>query len=111
MANSDVRITILGSNSRGECDAGCGTDWSLPESLALAGERLRERFKRDIPVEYIHMDKSSDSPMVREWDEQIKNKNFSLPLLLLNNRVRISGQFDIRQVLDVVEIEMEVGDF
>jgi hypothetical protein len=30
-------------------------------------------------------------------------------LLLINGRLRIAGQFDIRQVVDAVEAEMEIG--
>jgi len=30
-------------------------------------------------------------------------------MLLINGQVRISGQFDIRQLLDTVEVEKELG--
>ncbi|MBA7696303.1 hypothetical protein ES703_104948 [subsurface metagenome] len=44
-----------------------------------------------------------------EWKEVIKNKGLLLPLLLLNGKLRISGQFDIRQLLDTIEVEIEIG--
>ncbi len=45
-----------------------------------------------------------------EWKEIIKNKNLSLPLLLVNGQPRVSGEFDIRQLLDAIEVEIEIGD-
>ena len=111
MVNSGINITILGDNSQGECDARCGIDWTSPESVPFAVERIKERFGEDIPLEYINMDENKTGQLVNEWFETAKSKNLSLPLLLLNGQLRISGQFDIRQLLDVIEIEREVGGF
>ena len=111
MASSDIRITILGDDSRGECDAACGIDWTAPESVPFAVARIKERFGEDIPLEYINMVENKNRQLVREWTETVKNKNLSFPLLLLNGQLRISGQFDIRQLLDVIEIEREVSRF
>ncbi|MFC1920627.1 DUF1462 family protein [Chloroflexota bacterium] len=104
-----INITILGGGTQGECDAGCGEDWSSPESITLAVGRIKERFGEDIPVEYINIAENKTEQVVQDWSETIKSKDLSLPLLLLNGQIRISGQFDIRQLLDVIEIEMEVA--
>jgi len=32
-----------------------------------------------------------------------------VPLLLVNGRLRIAGQFDVRQIVDAIEAEMEIG--
>ena len=108
MAPDGIRVVVLGGSAPGECEAGCGTDWSAAESISLASERIRERFGQEIDIEYIDAaDKTS--PVADEWRGKIREKDLSLPLLLLNNRLRISGQFDVRQLLDVIEIELEVG--
>ena len=111
MANSNIRITILGDDIEDECDAGCGIDWASPESVPFAVERIKERFGEDIPLEYVNMTENNSRQIVQEWTETVKSKNLSLPLLLLNGQLRISGRFDIRQLLDVIEIEREVGGF
>ena len=108
MVPDGVRVTVLGGSAPGECDAGCGTDWSAAESISLASERIRERFGREINIEYVDAADRAN-PVAKEWREKIREKDLSLPLLLLNNRLRISGQFDVRQLLDVIEIELEVG--
>jgi len=107
----NIKITILVGDNQGECDANCGVDWSLPESVTLAAGRIKERFGEDFPIECIDMAENKTDRLVQEWTENIKSKTFSLPLLFLNGRLRISGQFDIRQLLDVIEIEKEVGGF
>ena len=111
MGSSVVKITILGDDSQGECDASCGIDWTLPESVPFAVERIKERFGEDILLEYLNMAENKTRRFVQEWTETVKDKNLSLPLLLLNGQLRISGQFDIRQLLDVIEIERELGGF
>ncbi len=111
LGSSNIKITILGDDSQGECDAGCGIDWASPESVPFAAERIKERFGEDIPLEYVNMAENKTRRLVQEWNENVKDKNLSLPLLLLNGQLRISGRFDIRQLLDVIEIEREVGGF
>lgn len=104
-----MKITILGGNAEGECEVGCGEDWSSQEAITLASGRIKERFGEDIPLEYIDLSDDSAEKNTREWKEMIKSRNLALPLLLLDGELRISGQFDIRQLLDVVEVEREVG--
>jgi disulfide oxidoreductase YuzD len=108
---SDIRIQILVGDDQGECDANCGMDWSAAESISLAAGRIKERFGEDVPIERIDMREDRNSEFVRGWSETIKTRNLSLPLLLLNGQVRISGQFDMRQLLDVIEIERELGGY
>ncbi len=108
---SGIKITILGGGIQGECEAGCGEDWSSPDSITLAYERIKERFGEDIPIEYIDLSGDTDDKRVQEWNNIVKDRNLSLPLLLMNGEIRISGQFDFRQLLDVIEIQMEVGGF
>ncbi len=104
-----IQITII-DDSRGEkCDAYCGEDWSSPEALALAKQRIKDRFGDKIELQYLDLSKAMANQDTLEWNEVIKNKNLSLPLLLINGQPRISGQFDIRQLLDAIEAEIEIG--
>ncbi len=104
-----IHITILNDPRKQECDAACGEDWSLPETIALANQRIKDRFGEKIQLEYLDLHGATDNKQTSEWDRLIKNKNLSLPLLLVNGELRISGQFDIRQLLDVVDAEIEIG--
>jgi hypothetical protein len=36
------------------------------------------------------------------------DKDLSLPLLIIDGQTRISGQFDIRQLIDAINAEVEI---
>ncbi|MFC1990428.1 hypothetical protein ACFLVW_07785 [Chloroflexota bacterium] len=95
---------------RRECDADCGTDWSSAEAIALASQRIEDRFGAKMGLSYLDLSQPTAEPHALEWRREIENKNLLLPLLLINGQPRISGQFDIRQLLDAIEAEMEIGD-
>lgn len=108
MSKQTIRVTIIEDSSREECQAGCGVDWSSPEAIALAGQRIKDRFGDRIQLEYLDLSQAAASQDVSQWNEIIKIKNLSPPLLLINSQPRIAGQFDIRQLLDAIEAEMEI---
>ncbi len=103
------QITILGGSSREECDASCGEDWSSPEVIALARQRIKNGFGDKVRLEYLDLSKATVNRQTLEWSQVIRSKNLAVPLLLINGEPRISGQFDIRQLLDAIEAEMEIG--
>ncbi len=109
MDKKPVQITIINDPARQECDASCGTDWSSPEAIALAEQRIKERFGDAIPITYFDLAGDTAGKDVLDWNDEINSKNLSLPLLLLNGQLRISGRFDIRQLLDIIEVQMEIG--
>ncbi len=76
--------------------------------MTLSRQRIGERFGDKIQLEYLDLSKTKTDPRTSEWCRVIKSKNLSVPLLLINGAPRISGQFDIRQLLDAIEAEMEI---
>ncbi|MFC1932239.1 DUF1462 family protein [Chloroflexota bacterium] len=109
MNEHDIQIVIVNDSKGEKCDAECGVDWSSAEAVALASQRIEDRFGDEIKLEYIDLSQATDNPFALELSQEIKNKNLSLPLLLINGQPRISGQFDIRQLLDTIEVEIELG--
>jgi disulfide oxidoreductase YuzD len=103
-----IQITILDDSHTEECQAGCSIDWSSSESLALARQQVKERFGDRVKIEYLNMSRTATNRDMLQWREEIRNKNFLLPLLLLNGQLRISGPFDFRQLMDTIEVEVEV---
>ncbi len=104
-----IRIIIIDDQRRRDCDANCGTDWSSPEAAALASQRIEDRFGAKVRLSYLDLSQPTAEPHALELSREIENKNLQLPLLLINGQLRISGQFDIRQLLDAIEAEMEIG--
>ena len=105
-----IQITIIDDSSREKCDAYCGVDWTSREAIALASQRIKDRFGDKIHLAYLNLSKPmTNHDALEKWNQATKNKNLSLPLLLINGQPRISGQFDIRQLLDAIDAEMEIG--
>ena len=101
---------IIIDDSKGEkCDAHCGVDWSSVEAITLSSQRIKDRFGDKIQLEYIDLSKPITNRHALELIQGIKNKNLSLPLLLINGEPRISGQFDIRLLLDAINAELELN--
>ena len=108
MLKRRTQITIIDKSRQEKCNAGCGEDWSSPETLALARQRIKDRFGDEVQLKHLDLSETV-SNYAPEWNEVIKNKNLALPLLLINGEPRISGEFDMRQLLDAIEAEMEMG--
>ena len=109
MAKHDIKITIINDSRWQECEAECGIDWSSSEAMALASQRIKDRFGDGVQLAYLDLSKAVANHDALEWREVIKNKDLLLPLLLINGQLRISGRFDIRQLLDTIEVEIEMG--
>ena len=110
MNKHPVRITIINDPlNNQDCDASCGTDWSSLQSLELARKQVRERFDGDIRLTYLDITQDTTSEDVKRWMEEINRKHLSVPLLIINGHLRISGNFDIRQMLEAIEVESELG--
>jgi hypothetical protein len=101
-----VKIAIVANTvSPQACAAKCGTDWSKPEILSAAQQQVLERFGDLASLEYVDLPKSGDATAVRKIKSTVKG--MPLPVLLANGRPRIAGEFDLRQVMDVIEAALE----
>ena len=104
-----IEVSIIDESTRRDCDAACGTDWASPEAVALAIRRIKDRFGDGVRLEYSDLSHGSVDQRIGEWRQAIRERNLSVPLLLVNGRLRIAGQFDVRQIVDAIEAEMEIG--
>ncbi len=101
-----LTVTIV-DNASSECGASCGEDWSSPDTINLARQRIKERFGDEIRLEYLHLPGATTDQQTPQWHQRIKN--LSAPVLVMNGEPRIAGQFSIRQLLDAIEAEIEIG--
>ena len=103
-----VQVTVLNDSRIEGCEAACAIDWSDRDELALAARQVKERFGDDIHIAFADLSEDGIGPDLMKWSDRAVEKNLSFPLLLLNDLVRIAGNFDIRQLLDVIEVEVEL---
>ncbi len=108
MIKHTIQITILDDRRGEKCDAECGIDWSSAEAIALASQRIKDRFSDKVNLEYLDLSQATANHDALKWSQAIKDKKLPLPLLLINGQLRISGQFDIRQLMDAIEAEIEL---
>ena len=108
LIKNTIQITIVDDSKGEKCDAHCGIDWSSAEAIALASQRINDRFGDKIQLEYLDLAKPVANRHALELNQEVRNKNLSLPLLLINGEPKISGQFDIRLLLDAIEAEVEI---
>ena len=106
MPDPRVTMTIIDDPLAHPCQGRCGVDWSKPESLALARERIAARFGADATLEYVDLLTAAHTDAFRHTAEK---ESMSLPILLANGRPRIVGEFDLRQLMDAIEVDIEAG--
>ena len=104
----NIQVTIVDDSMGEKCEAHCGMDWSSVEAISLATERIKERFGDRIQLGYLDLSNPVTNHYAIELRQGIRSKNLSLPLLVIDGQPRISGQFDIRQLLDAIEAEVEI---
>ena len=104
----NIQVTIVDDSMGGKCDAHCGMDWSSVETVSLAAERVSDRFGDRVQLGYLDLSKPITDHYAVELSQGIKSRNLSLPLLVIDGQPRISGQFDIRQLLDAIDAEVEI---
>ena len=108
MNKHDIQIVIADDSKGKRCDVDCGVDWSSPEVTTLAGQQVKTRFGDRVELEYLDLSKPLNDQRALELQQMVGNKDLLLPLLLINDKPRISGQFDIRMLLDAIDVEIEI---
>ena len=103
-----IQITIVDDSQGEKCYAHCGVDWSSAEVIALASNRIKERFGKKIKLNYLDLSKPMTNQHAIELNQRIKKEKLPLPLLVINGQPRISGQFDIHLLLEVIDAELEI---
>jgi hypothetical protein len=106
-----IRITIVDGAAGRDCAAArgcavdCGIDWSKPGQIDAARREVRSRFGDRVSLDYVDLPGAKDSPAVREMKRSLRG--MPSPVLLADGRPRIAGEFDLRQLMDVIEVGLE----
>ena len=109
MSKQDIQIIIIDDSRVEKCATGCGIDWSSPENMSFARQRIKEIFTTSIILDYVNLAKPAISPLIYELQQRLSKENLPLPVLTINSKPRIYGQFDIRMLLDAIDAEVEIN--
>ncbi len=107
LPESKVRITIVDNTTSPVCNGNCGMDWSSVETQRTIKQQIIEKFGSDVDLDYIDLSKAEDTEVTLRAKSLVSG--LPIPVLLVNERPRIAGEFDSRQLMDVIEVEMEAG--
>ena len=66
-----IKINIVDDTHQQECDAGCGLDWSSTQTIALASQRIKDRFGDKIELAYLDLYKAKANRETSEWQQEI----------------------------------------
>jgi hypothetical protein len=104
-----IKVTILNDTRTFQfrCEMACGEDWSSADARDNAAKSIKERFGSRAKLEYIDLAKTrrKNAP---ELKDLVKSAELVLPALLIDGRPRITGSFDLRQMLDMIDAEKEL---
>ena len=103
-----MQITIVDDSKDKRCVFDCGMDWSSDETIVLANQQMKERFGDGIQLKYLDLSKRVTNQHNVELKRRVRDEKLSLPILLVNDKLRISGQFDVRLLLNIIDTEREI---
>lgn len=96
-----TRVEIIWDSRLKACDVDCGADWMQPEVMQEARQALERRFGESVTLAFVGA-AAGDATHQYRTDR-------GMPMLAINGTVRLYGRFDLRQMMDAVETEREIG--
>lgn len=106
LVKPEIQVIIVTDSGGQPCEGNCGLDWSLPATITEAGERIKASFGDR--VEFKHLNLSEAGEIDPELPQKVRSQELSLPLLLIDGEVRISGRFGLRMLMDAISAEIEI---
>ncbi len=89
-----LQILIIDNDYGTLCQTKCGTDWSSPDVRTRVTKELKERYEDRIKIEYT---------------KAAVNHSGEGSILMMNGQIRLTGQFDKLQLIEIIETELELG--
>ena len=103
-----IRVTILDDSCVKRCEGRCGLDLSTPGRIQSISDLLKKLYGENVCLDYHDLGDASVEDPFLTVPEEARPTASSLPLLLVNGKPRISGYFDLRQIQDVIQAEIEM---
>jgi len=103
-----ITVTVIDDSHVEKCEGRCGLDLSSPETFKSTAALLGKLFADQARLEYLDLAEPSVCCTHSDITEAVHRGDLSLPLLLLDGKVRISGYFDISALQRVIQAEIEI---
>ncbi|MDP2719172.1 MAG: hypothetical protein Q8P44_04980 [Dehalococcoidia bacterium] len=107
MTNPNMQVTILINSANPWCESDCAINWSKGEEQTAAISRAKQRFGDDVLLEFIDVADNPDLPRVILLARGTATREMPFSTLMINGETRISGPFDTRMLMDMIETEQD----
>lgn len=107
MNSAKILVSVLVDSAIPWCEGECTTDWLKAEHQALARQEIARRHSERVEVEFVDIRAPSASPRQASLISRVQREKLPFPVLLMNGHPRITGPFDMRMLLDIIEVETE----
>ena len=97
----ELQVEIVIDTNQPLCIENCGKDWSSLEAHSVINTALLRQFGAGVHLTVTNL--SCDTAAKRKY-----RKEKDLPLLVINGKTRLVGQFETRQIIDSVQTELEL---
>ncbi len=104
----EIETVIIYDRQAQKCEAGCAPDWSLLENMAMADQQVRVRFGDRVHLRYLDLSQPAAEDFALKWQRKVREQGLPLPLLVIDDVPRISGEFDMRMLLNAIATEIEI---
>ena len=105
----NLNIAIFEHQELGKpCFEGCGMNWLEKENQHLAEESLKNRFGEKVAVSFYNLTEAATQQRFANIIHMAQEQSLYFPLLVVNGKVRISGFFDQRMLLDILDAEEDL---
>jgi len=104
MTSAPIRVTIFDNVAEAQCTGCYRIDRSL-EEIAVVIQHLKRRYGDEVEVEYIDIAESDNDDIM----ENIRAQELPLPVVAINGVFRLAGGAGYRDIVELIEIQKEVG--
>ena len=84
-----IKVTVFDNSQDEKCQGRCGIDFSSLGTAESVAEHLKKLYGEAVRLEYLDLADPSVSSSHPETAEMIVAQNLLLPLLLINDKLRI----------------------
>jgi len=104
-----IRVTIIDDAKAEKCEGHCGLDFTSPQTIEETAELLKNLYGETVELECLDLEEPATSLSYPEIVSRIRKDKLALPVLLINGNLRIAGYFDIYQLQNTIQVEMEMS--
>ena len=104
-----IRVTIIDDAKAEKCEGRCGLDCTSPKTIEEITSLLKNLYGEKVESEFLDLAEPATSRSYPEIVDRIRKENLNLPLLLINGKLRIAGYFDIHQLQNTIQVEIEMA--